>query len=92
MRGDYGCSGSEGLNDFRAIPTCVGTTRLPYLEMDAESGHPHVRGDYDILPTGEGDVTRAIPTCVGTTEFFRTTWSVLAGPSPRAWGLRPPAP
>ena len=32
---------------FRAIPTCVGTTAQDIAAAKAQSGHPHVRGDYE---------------------------------------------
>ena len=53
-------------HQYRAIPTCVGTTEVEGRYALRVEGHPHVRGDYW---TSDPDQ------------------AVVAGPSPRAWGL-----
>ena len=68
MRGDYAVDVGEGAVTARAIPTCVGTTKLfPSLGCFLP-GHPHVRGDYLSALLQPRQKLRAIPTCVGTTE------------------------
>ena len=52
----------------RAIPTCVGTTSSVVAGRSLHSGHPHVRGDYEVFAIRERKHLRAIPTCVGTTR------------------------
>ncbi|ADW21875.1 conserved hypothetical protein [Thermus scotoductus SA-01] len=46
MRGDYGSGALGHLLPFRAIPTCVGTTRENLGHRHHLPGHPHMRGDY----------------------------------------------
>ena len=51
----------------RAIPTCVGTTSAGPRRSSPTPGHPHVRGDYELVHGARHRLARAIPTCVGTT-------------------------
>ena len=48
MRGDYKHEWYYVGDHGRAIPTCVGTTELAEVAVVAVTGHPHVRGDYNL--------------------------------------------
>jgi len=51
------------------------------------TGHPQVRGDYEVVGPSPPWHVRAIPTCVGTTHGRLGQEEREYGPSPRAWGL-----
>ena len=46
VRGDYSWRPARPPQARRAIPTCVGTTRVQSPQGPWRTGHPHVRGDY----------------------------------------------
>ena len=81
--------GLDQLPPWRAIPTCVGTTRsITLITAHLLRAIPTCVGTTTgARITGSGEF-RAIPTCVGTTSSSGPPGASWPGPSPRAWGLR----
>ncbi len=78
--------GNGSSSEYRFTPTCVGNTPAWHKSSQYPTVHPHVRGEYEIVPRNARALVGSPPRAWG----IRTTFGrfrLPIGSPPRAWGI-----